>query len=262
MMTLRAPQRHRLAEVLLEAATARAPIAPLSGEHPGLTAADGYAIQREGVRLRRRLGDRRVGWKVGLTSQATRTELGFAEPIAGALLASTAWSDGAGPSIESFIAPGVEPEIALVMGRDLTGPGATPMDAARAADGVTAALEIVDSRFRDWKATLADIVADNACAGGFVLGGVLHSLRGIDLRLEGVVVEHGGRVTATAAGAAALDHPLNAVVWLANHLAGLGSGLKAGDVVLTGSLTRIHRVQPGDHVRAAFTRLGSVGVHF
>jgi 2-keto-4-pentenoate hydratase len=259
-MSLRAPQRHRLAEVLREAATARIPIDPLSAEHPGLTAADGYAIQREGVRLRRRLGDRRVGWKVGLTSQATRAELGLAGPIAGALLASTALTDGAGPSIEAFIAPGVEPEIAVVMARDLAGPGVTAMDDTRAAEGVTAALEIVDSRVRDWKGTLVDAVADNAFAAAFVLGGRLRPLRDVDLRLEGVVVEHGGRVTATAAGAAALDHPLNAVVWLVNHLAGLGAGLEAGDVVLTGSLTRIHRVHAGDHVRAAFTHLGAAGV--
>lgn len=255
MMTLRAPQRHRLAEALLQAERRREPIGALSGDHPGLTLADAYAIQREGVRLRRRAGDRRAGWKVGLAP-------GLAEPIAGALLASTAWLDGAAPPWDTFIGPGVEAGIALVMGRDLAGPGVTGMDVARAAEGVTAALEIVDSRFRDGKATPVDAVADNACGAGFVLGRSLHLLRQVDLRLEGVVVEHGGRLTATAAGAAMLDHPLNAVVWLANHLAGLGSGLKAGDVVITGPLTRTLRVQPGDHLRAAFTRLGAVGVRF
>lgn len=261
-MTLRVPQRRRLAEIVLEAAAVRVPIAPLTDEQSDLTMADAYGIQREAVRLRRRGGERRVGWKVGLTSAATRTELGMTEPVSGALLSATAWTDGARLPLDAFIAPGVEPEIAVVLGRDLAGPGITALDVVRAAEGATAALEIVDSRFRDWKATLVDVVADNAFAAGFILGTGLRPLRDLDLRLEGVVVEHGGRLAATAAGAASLDHPLNAVVWLANHLATLGSSLKAGDVVLTGSLTRIHRVQAGDHLRAAFTHLGAVGVRF
>jgi 2-keto-4-pentenoate hydratase len=101
-------------------------------------------------------------------------------------------------------------------------------------------------------------VADNAFGAGVVLGGALHPLGALDLRLEGVTVELNGRVVATAAGAAALGHPLAGVAWLARMLAGAGLGLKAGDLVLTGGLTGIHDVQAGDAARAAFTRLGAV----
>jgi 2-oxopent-4-enoate/cis-2-oxohex-4-enoate hydratase len=261
-MALRALLRRQLAERLVEAAASRVPVDAFSDDHPALTPADGYQVQREVLRLRRRAGDRRIGWKVGLTSAAARAELGMHEPIAGALLASSFWTDGAALPFDRFIAPAVEPEIAVVLGRDLAGPGVTALDALRATEAVAAGLEIVDSRFREWKCRIADAVADNAFDAGVVIGGRLTDPAGLDLRLEGVGVEQDGRLVATAAGAAALDHPLNAVAWLANHLAALSLGLRAGVVVLTGSLTRILRVQPGTHVRAAFTRLGAVGVRF
>jgi 2-keto-4-pentenoate hydratase len=259
---MRAVQRRQLAESLVGAAVARAPLSPLSDTVADLDVADGYRIQQETLRLRRRAGERRIGWKVGLTSAATRAELGIDEPIAGYLLASGMVLDGQEAACDRFIAPALEPEIAIVMGRDLAGPGVTALDAARAADGAAPALEIVDSRFSDWKCGIAAVVADNSFASGLVLASTVTPLASVDLRLEGVVLEHNGRMAGTAAGAAALGHPLNAVAWLANHLGRLGLALRAGDVVLTGSLTAIVRVQSADTVRASFTRIGSVGVRF
>ena len=257
---MRAAQRRVLAESLVQATAARAPLSPLSETVADLDVADGYRIQQETLRLRRRAGERRIGWKVGLTSEATRAELGIDEPIAGYLLASALWLDGQEAAFDRFIAPALEPEIAIVMGRDLAGPGITMLDATRAAEGAAPALEIVDSRFRDWKCGIAAVVADNSFASGLVLASTVTPLTALDLRLEGVLVEHNGRRVGTAAGAAALGHPLHAVAWLANHLGRLGLALRAGDVVLTGSLTSIVRVQPADTVRASFTRIGSVGV--
>ncbi|HEY3066693.1 MAG TPA: fumarylacetoacetate hydrolase family protein [Methylomirabilota bacterium] len=261
-MALRATARRHFAEALLTAETSRSAIPLLTDEQPDLTVADAYRIQLDTLLLRRRAGERRAGWKVGCTSVATRSELGIDEPISGYVLASAVWPEDEAVPLGRFIAPGLEPEIAVVLGRDVAGPRVTPADVLRATDGVTAALEVVDSRFGIWKCGAVDAVADNAFAAGVVLAGALTGVSGLDLRLEGVVVEHNGRIIATAAGAAALGHPVNAVVWLANHLATLGSGLKAGDVVLTGSLTRILRPQAGDTVHAAFTRVGSVGVRF
>src|SRR5688572_4315232 len=259
---MRAAQRRQLAESLVEAATARAPLPSLSETAGDLDVADGYRIQQETLRLRRRGGQRRIGWKVGLTSAATRAELGIDEPIAGYLLSSGLVVDGQQVGFDRFIAPALEPEIGVVMGRDLGGPGITALDAARAADGAIPALEIVDSRFREWKCAIAAVVADNSFASGLVIPSTVTPLAAVDLRFEGVLIEHNGLRAGTAAGAAALGHPLHAAAWLANHLGRLGRALRAGDVVLTGSLTSIVRVRPGDIVRASFTRLGSVGVRF
>jgi 2-keto-4-pentenoate hydratase len=261
-MALKATARRHFAEALLAAETSRTPRALLTGEQSDLTVADAYRIQLDTLLLRRRAGQRRVGWKVGCVSAATRAELGIDEPISGYVLGAAVWPEGEAVPLGRFIAPGVEPEIAVVLGRDVVGPHVTPTDVLRATEGVTAAFEVVDSRFGTWKCGVVDAVADNAFAAGVVLAGAMTGVSGLDLRLEGVAVEHNGRIVATAAGAAALGHPVHAVVWLANHLASLGSGLKAGDVVLTGSLTRILRPQAGDTVHAAFTRVGSVSVRF
>jgi 2-keto-4-pentenoate hydratase len=261
-MTLRASARRHFAEALLAAEASRTALAPLTNEHAGLTVADAYRIQLDTLLLRRRAGERRVGWKVGLTSAATRAEVGIDEPVSGYVLASTVWPEADAVPLGRFIAPGVEAELALVLGRDVAGPRVTATDVLRATEGAIAAVEIVDSRFGMWTCGIVDAVADNAFAAGVVFAGAMVDVNGVDLRLEGVVVEHNGRRAATAAGAAVLGHPVNAVVWLVNHLAALGFGLKAGDVVLTGSLTHILRPQSGDTVHAAFTRVGALTVRF
>lgn len=259
-MSLRAAQRRRHAEALLAAATSRVAIAPLTEEHADLSLADAYRIQRELLRLRRHGGDRRVGWTVGGASAATRAALRLDGPVGGHVVASGVVADGAALSCDRFLAPGVQPVIAVLLGRDLAGPRATALDALRAVEAAAPALEIVDARVRDWSGTTADVAADNAFHAGVAIGGRLESILGLDLRLEGVVLERDGRTVASAAGAAALGHPLAATAWLANHLAGLGATLRAGDVVLTGGLTAIERVGPGTRLRAAFTRLGAVSL--
>ena len=123
---------------------------------------------------------------------------------------------------------------------------------------VAPAIEVLDSRYAGYAFTLPDVVADNASAARLVLGGVRQAVDGIDLRLVGCVLELGGQVRATAAGAAALGHPAAAVAWLVRALHRRGRGLAAGDVVLSGGLTEAVPVAPGDVVVARLGRLGTV----
>jgi len=132
----------------------------------------------------------------------------------------------------------------------------------RCSEGVIPALEIIDSRVRDWKIKLPDTVADNASSARIVLGGVLTSLPAVDLRTVGMVMEKNGEVLATAAGAAVLGHPAGAVAWLANKLAVYGIPLRKGEVILSGSLTAAAPVAAGDFFRADFGLLGDVKVKF
>ncbi len=120
------------------------------------------------------------------------------------------------------------------------------------------ALELIDSRIRDWKITLVDTVADNASSGGLILGNSPHPLAGLDLALGGCLLTKNGRLAETGAGGAVLGHPLNALVWLANTVARQGVTLRAGDVVLPGSITASMPVTAGDTVTATFAGLGSV----
>ena len=155
----------------------------------------------------------------------------------------------------------VEAEVALVMRHDLAGPGVTPARAATAVEGALPALELVDFRYSG-KPVGTDVIAEGVYAGAVVLGGALTPITGLDLALEGLVYEHSGTIAATATAAEVMGNPLNSLAWVANHLGSRGLGLRAGDIVMTGSVSKLLRPRAGDTVRATYTRLGSASVRF
>jgi 2-keto-4-pentenoate hydratase len=170
--------------------------------------------------------------------------------------------DGLPIVADQFISPRAEPEIAFVLKRPLAGPGVNVAKALSAVDYVLPALEIIDSRIRDWKIGLIDTVADNASSGGVVLGSRPTRVSAVDLRLSGCVLTRGGDVVGTGAGGAVLGSPVNALVWLANTLGRYGVTLEAGQVVLPGAVTAAVPVVAGDVVTAAFHGLGGVTARF
>ncbi len=248
------------AERLYMAAKTRTPIPPLTSENPSLTATDGYAIQSELVSLLLGEGDEIVGYKLGLTSRPMQEMLGVHEPDYGPILASMVLPDGSEVEIKRFIQPKIEAEIALILKRELRGPGVTVAQAADAVGGVAAALEIIDSRIEGWRIKLPDTIADLASSGAVVLAGQPVPLTGFDLRLVGMVVTKNGELMATGAGAAALGDPLEALAWLANTMAAYDVALEAGRFVMTGSLHAAIPLIAGDTVRAEADRLGSVTI--
>jgi 2-keto-4-pentenoate hydratase len=248
------------ARALYEARRTGVPIAPFTDADPGLGMADGYAVQAELVKLIRADGDTIIGYKAGLTSRPMQAMLGVAQPDYGPVLASTVYRDGDDIALGGFIAPKLEAEIVLVLGTPVRGPGVTVADARRAVSGAAASMEIVDSRFVDWRIKLADTVADLASNGAMVLSERVVPLDGIDARLIGMVLTRDGEVIDTGAGAAALGDPLAVVAWLANTLAADGIGLEAGHVIMTGALHAAVPMRAGEHYLAEFDRLGSVGV--
>ena len=227
-----------------------------------MSVADAYAVQTLQVERWIAEGARVKGRKVGLTARAMQKMLGVDQPDFGHLLDTMLVESGDRISADRFIQPRVEPEIAFVLGRDLVGPGVTPPDVVRATDFVVAALELIDSRIKDWKLTLVDTIADNASSGAVVLASRPAPLGGIDLRLSGCNLHRNGALVATGAGGAVLGDPVRAVAWLANVLAATGEGLRSGDVVLPGSCTAAVPVVAGDSVRAEFAGIGAVNVSF
>lgn len=247
-----------LAERLYRAQQDRREIERLTAERPGLTVHDAYAIQRVLIGLYERGGDRVVAIKAGLTSKAKQEAMGVREPIYGRICERMVLDEGEELVAGELIHPRAEPEIAFILGADLRGPGVTPervMDATRA---VAPAIEVIDSRYRDFKFTLADVVADNASSARVVLGAHRVPPAAIDLRVIGMVFEKNGEVVETGAGAAVLGHPANAVAWVANKLAESGGHLRAGDFVMPGALCNAHPVAPGDEIRASFDHLGAL----
>jgi 2-keto-4-pentenoate hydratase len=237
-------------------------VAPLTETNPTLSVEDAYRIQTFNRDRRIKSGAAMLGRKVGLTSRAMQEMMGVHEPDFGVLLADMLVEDGDSIAATSLIQPRVEAEIALVLGRELHGPGLSAAACLRAIDFAVASIEVIDSRIRDWKIRLIDTIADNASSARFVVAGRAEPCRDIDLRLVGMALQINGKVVETGAGAAVLGNPARCVAWLANKLSEFGEHLEPGDVVLAGALHRAIPVNAGDVVVAEFDRLGAVHVRF
>lgn len=245
---------------ILHARSRRERCAPPS-EGQALSLAEAYAIQD---RLRDILvgqGEQVIGWKAGFTGKAAQELFQCPEPVSAFLLGSGVYPNRAEVPVARFVQVVVEAEIALVLKGDLAGPGITPLTALGAVEGGVPALELVDFRYSG-KPVGSDLVADGVYANAIVLGASLTDVRYLDLALEGLVYEHNGAVVATNTAAEVLGSPLNSLAWLANDLGKRGLGLKAGQVVMTGSVSALVRPKAGDSVRATYTRLGSVSARF
>jgi 2-keto-4-pentenoate hydratase len=251
-----------LAEMLLSAERTRKPIAPITETDPGISLDEAYRIQLRIVEVKKSLGQVEVGKKIGLTSRAMQAMLGVDEPDYGHILNGMVVMEGEKIPAADLIQPRVEGELAFVLKEDLKGRGITLTDVIRSSEGVIPSLEIIDSRIVDWKIKLPDTVADNASSARIVLGGVITPISSLDLRTVGMVLEKNGEVVATAAGAAVLGHPAQAVAWLANKLAVYGITLRRGEVILSGSLTAAVPVTSADFIRADFGPLGDVKIKF
>ena len=234
---------------------------PLSESAPDLTVDQGYAIQRSLERALCADGDRVVGWKAGFTNAALQESYGVREPVLGFLLGSGTFSSGDAVPLSRFVSLGLEVEVGFVVGTDLSGPGVTALSARLAVAGAIPCFELIDFRLSG-KPRGADVVADDVYANAMVLGGPLTPVQGLDLALEGVVYEENGQRIATATAAEVMGNPLNSLAWLANALGRLGGRLRAGDLVLTGSICKVFRPKAGDAVRATFTHIGSVSCRF
>lgn len=257
------PQEIELAaNMLWNAAACREAVVPLRDSFPGMTGEDAYAVQDFNTDRKLKSGVRLVGRKIGLTARAVQKQLGVDQPDFGMLFADMAVADGEPVPWSRLMQPKVEAEVALVMERDLPEAGVTIAELIRSVAFALPAIEIVGSRIADWNIRFVDTVADNASSSAFVLGNTPVSLAGLDLRLAGMVMERSGEQVSLGAGAACLGHPLNAALWLANKMAALGRGLKAGDVVLTGALGPMVVVRPGDVFEARIEGLGSVRAVF
>jgi 2-keto-4-pentenoate hydratase len=235
--------------------------APPPSETRPLSLAEAYDIQDELRDTLVKKGETILGWKAGFTGKASQQAFGVDHPVCGFLLASGVFATGDAVPVARFAQLTVEVEVAFVLKRDLAGPGVSPATALLAVEGALPALELVDVRFGG-KPTAADAVADGVFANAIVLGQPLTPLAGLDLALEGVVFELNGQVAATNTAAEVLGNPLNSLAWIANHLGNRGLGLKAGDVVMSGSVSSLLKPKAGDVVAARFTRLGSVSARF
>jgi 2-oxo-3-hexenedioate decarboxylase len=248
----------RAASVLLEAEATGTDRVPITDEWPGMDLATAYRVQDETLRRRLARGEHLVGVKLGLTSRAKQQRMNISSPLTAWLTDAMVLPAGAPVPRDRLIHPRAEPEIAFVMGARLAGPGVTAATALAAVESVYGGLEVIDSRYRDFRFTLPDVVADNASSGCFVTGPVAASPVALDLGLEACLLELNGQVVDSATGAAVQGHPAEALALAANDLSRRGLAIEPGWVVLTGGMTDAVPVPAGAVLAAHFTHLGSV----
>nr|WP_103351263.1 fumarylacetoacetate hydrolase family protein [Amycolatopsis sp. CA-128772] len=230
--------------------------APLSAGWPDLDVDTAYAIQDEALRQRRARGETLIGVKLGLTSRAKQQRMGIGSPLLAWL--TDAMVLPAGVPVPSLIHPRAEPELVFVLGRRLAGPGVTAATALAAVDRVYGGIEVIDSRYPDYRFTLPDAIADNGSSAYFSVGPVGVPPSSLDLSLEAALLEVDGQIVDTATGAAVQGHPAEALALAANALAARGLALEPGWLVLTGGMTDAVPLRPASRIAAHFSHLGSL----
>jgi 2-keto-4-pentenoate hydratase len=228
----------KIAEMLMREHAGGVTFQPFAAASGIASADDAYAVQREYVRLLvQSHGTKPAGYKIGLTTPRMQAMCGIDSPVAGVVLKDRVHTSGAHIKTSAYGRAGLEFEIAVRLGKDLVPAGHTPAvaDVAEAVDGVCPAIEIIDDRNSDYrKLDALSLIADNAWNGGIVLGEFTQSFP--DLAATEAVVSEDGKVVDRGFGRDVLGHPFNSVAWLAMHLAAQGARLRAGDIVMTGSV--------------------------
>ena len=249
-----------VADELLACEDERRARAPFSDEWPTLDVQTGYRIQD--LTLRRRLdrGEELTGVKLGLTSKAKQARMGVSTPFVAWLTDAMVLAPGDSVPLSRLIHPRIEPELVFVMRERLEGPGVTAERALEAVALVRGGLEVIDSRYTDFRFTAGDVVADNASSGAYLVGETSLAPNELDLAAETVEVLVDGEVVDRATGAAVLGHPAEALALAANELAQRGLAVDAGWTVLTGGMTDAVTAVPGSTITCRFGHLGEVTI--
>jgi len=250
-----------IAEHLLNAEQDVREISKITNEYTDITQNIAYSIQEKLLEQRLKNNNTvKIGAKLGLTSKAKQDMMGVNEAIIGDLHADMLTYEWEPLDCTYLIHPKTEPEIAFYIDKDIQGDNITEKDILKATKYIAPALEVIDSRYKDFTFNLADVIADNCSSKKFVVGSKLTLPHSVDLSNIGVVMSKNGNVEQTGSSAAVLGHPLKAMAWAANELDRRGKSLKKGDIILSGAISEAIKIESGDTIVAEFHHLGSVSL--
>jgi 2-oxo-3-hexenedioate decarboxylase len=241
-----------MADSLDQAAKNATAISQLSLQHQyGL--ADAYEIQRLSIEQRLLRGEKPVGYKLGFTSKAKMLQMGVEDLIWGRLTDGMMIEEGGEISLANYVHPRVEPEVCFLMKKPLSGK-VSMLEALAAVEAIAPALEVIDSRYDNFKFTLEDVVADNCSSSGFVIGPL--SRPDFDPGNLGMILRINGRDVGFGSSAAILGHPARALVSAARCLGEVGESLQPGQLLMAGAATEATALQPGQLIQLQVDKLG------
>jgi 2-oxo-3-hexenedioate decarboxylase len=232
----------------------------ITSKYLDITLEDAYLIQKEYIAKAIEAGDQSVGWKMGLTSLAKQRSVGVNQPIYGRLLKSMEMT-GEILNLKGLIHPRVEPELAFLVKKELKGPNVQEQDVWEATGCIAPALEVIDSRYKDFSFSHMDVVADNASSARFILSGLSLPPGQYNWDEIDVVMKKNNRVVQEGRSSAVLGHPVQSIIKLVHMLAVSGLGIEPGSWVLTGGMTEAVQVENGDHLSIEFCGLDTMQVH-
>lgn len=250
------------AQRLISARESRQPLESLIDDSAGPTVADAFRVQQEIIRLNVEAGDSIAGFKLGNIAKAMQSKFGVDEPDYGYLLASQFYPENLPISAADFIEPFIELEPGFVLKKDLGGKHVTAADVMAATDFVVPALEIIDSRIKDWKIGLFDTLADNGSVGGVILGGQPRKLSEVNLANQPGCIEFDGQEVARGNTSAIHGNPVSAIAWLCRRIAEYGITLKAGQFILPGSCLAAEKMVPGTAITGRFEGWGEISFDY
>lgn len=257
-MQVKQERAERIAEKLAGDWSPRAAYETLSGDLALKDMTEAYQVQEV---LQRKYAATRgaiAGRKIALSSKAMQEMVGIDQPIAGAIFANDVHQTGAEISLSTFRHLGLEYELAFELSQDV----GEPVEAGSVLDlvaSVRPAFELIEDKAADYTALdVLTLMADNAWCGGVVLGDPIAGWRDLGLgNLPSVLSQEG---VADEAGNTSAADPVNSLVWVLNHFVGRGAVLKAGEVMITGSVLKTRFPVPGDRVRYEITGHAAVEV--
>lgn len=248
-----------LAEHLIKAEKQKQEVSCITDHYSDFNLSMGYEVQQELVTLKMNAGHQVMAYKMGLTSQTKMKQMNVSTPIYGYIFDYMNVPDKGKIEIEDFIHPKVEAEIAFIIGEDIEEPHITVDQVLEKTEWIVPALEIIDSRYKDFRFRLPDVIADNASASRIIVGSQRFRPHDVEIDLIGVSIRINGDLKACGESSAVLGNPAKSVAMLANMLYTKGKiNLKKGSVILTGGITEAVLLKKEDDVRACYDHMGEL----
>lgn len=222
-----------------------------------LTLENAYEIQKINSEADLQAGNQFIGWKMGLTSLAKQQSVGVNQPIYGRLLKSMKMTSKE-LSLEGLIHPRLEPEFAFIINKRLEGANVSEEDVWEATESIMPAVEIIDSRYRDFSFNLIDVVADNASSAKFLISEQTFTPSQFQWEKIKVKMKLNDKLVQEGIGSDVMGHPVRSVVELVKMLHTSGLCVEPGMIVLTGGITEAIHVTSGDLIEVEFEQLGTM----
>jgi 2-oxo-3-hexenedioate decarboxylase len=243
----------KIAEIV-DSAALNAKAIPQFSDTKKLSVDEAYAAQSLSMQRRYARGEKRIGMKMGLTSRAKMVQVGVSDMVWGRLTDKMREEEGATVSLSRYIHPRAEPEIAFLMKKPLAGI-VSPIEAMAAVEAVAPAIEMIDSRYDNFKFDVGDVIADNSSSSGFVVGNWFAV--DTDISNLGIILSVNGRPIEIGSTAAILGHPVRSLVAAARMVGAAGEALNPGDIVLAGGATAAIAMVAGQTIECAVQNMGT-----